>query len=70
MQDITYSAVLMENEDVIAILDYDFFKVKAEENDLQLPKNFVSLNRDGGVVKRKKNGGEIKIFGCKSFMHM
>jgi hypothetical protein len=70
MQDITYSAVLMENEDVIAILDYNFFKVKAEENDLQLPKNFVSLNRDGGVVKRKKGGGEIKMFGCKSFMHM
>jgi predicted nucleic acid-binding protein len=26
IQDITYSAVLMENEDVIAILDYDFFQ--------------------------------------------
>jgi hypothetical protein len=26
---------------------------------------------DGGVVKRRKNGGgEIKMFGCKSFMHM
>ena len=70
MQDITHSAILMENEDVIAILDYDFFKVKAEKSDLQLVKNFVSLNRDGGVVKRKMGGGEIKMFGCKSFMHM
>jgi hypothetical protein len=60
----------MENEDVIAILNYDFFKVKVEENDLQLPKSFISLNMDGGVVKRKNGGGEIKMFECKSFMHM
>ena len=38
MQDITYLAILMEEEDVIAILDYDFFKIKVEENDLQLVK--------------------------------
>ena len=70
MQYITYSAVLIENEDVIAILNYDFFKIKAEKSDLQLPKNFVSLNKDGGVVKKKNGRGEIKMFGCKSFMHM
>ena len=51
-------------------MHYDFFKVKAEENDLQLVKKFVSLNRGSGVVKRKNGGGEIKMFGCKSFMHM
>jgi hypothetical protein len=53
----------MENEDVIAIFNYDFFKVKAEENDLQLPKNFVSLNRDDGVVKKKNGGGKSKYLG-------
>jgi hypothetical protein len=30
MYDSTYSVVLMKNEDVIAILDYDFFKIKVE----------------------------------------
>jgi hypothetical protein len=70
VQDLTYSVVIMENEDIVAVLDYDFYKAKAEESNFLLPRNFVNLNRDGGVVKRKKGGGEMKMFGCKSFMHM
>jgi hypothetical protein len=57
VQDITYSLVLIENEDIVAILDYDFYNAKAEENDFLLPRNFIYLNRDGGVVKRKKGRG-------------
>jgi hypothetical protein len=60
----------MENKDIMVILNCHFYKIKTEKNDFLFPKHFVSLNKDGGVVKIKKIGGEIKMFGCKSFMHI
>jgi hypothetical protein len=60
----------MENENIVAILDYNFYKTKVKENNFLFPRNFINLNKDGEVVKRKKGGGEIKMFGCKPFIHM
>jgi hypothetical protein len=65
LTEITTSAILVENEIVVAIIDFDFFS-----NELKniLTSECSILYTAGGIVERgkKKSGGDMVIFGWRN----
>jgi hypothetical protein len=59
-----------KNEDIVVIVDYNFYKIQVETDDLCFLKSFIYLNKHSRVVKNIKDRGETKMFGCNLIMHI